>query len=263
MTNLHEIQQLQRELAAYRALLAVLDQRAKLGASYAPPGVYTDMAADRADIARLKAALRDAGVVVEDQAGDTAVPNAQAEPPTVPVRGGRQTTVSGGQVAGDKIAADKRLGDKLDLHQYYLQHRPRIDPAQAQALLEHLPLDAIPDLAPLPSSSRMPLRHNPLFVGRTDDLRALAMELKGGATAITTGIGGVGKTQLVSEFAHCYGQFFLGGVFWLSFADPAGIDGEIAACGGAGALELYNDASGLRQAEQVRHVYAEWAQPIP
>jgi hypothetical protein len=65
----------------------------------------------------------------------------------------------------------------------------------------------------------MPLRRNPLFVGRDADLRTLAAAFKGGgAAAITTGIGGVGKTQLASEFTHRYGQFFMGVVFWLSFA---------------------------------------------
>ena len=59
---------------------------------------------------------------------------------------------------------------------------------------------------------------------------------------------GYGKTQLAVEFAYRYGQFFAGGVFWLSFADPVGIDAEIAACGGAGAMELYRDADGLSQA---------------
>lgn len=142
---------------------------------------------------------------------------------------------------------------------------PLIDPVAAQALLATLPLDLIPDpTTMLPPGSRMLLRHNDQFVGRDDDLKRLAAAIKGNRTAaITTGIGGIGKTQLVAEFAHRYGQFFAGGVFWLSFADPTGIDGEIAACGGAGALELYTDADGLKQVEQVQRVYAAWAQETP
>ena len=40
-------------------------------------------------------------------------------------------------------------------------------------------------------------------------------------------------------------------MFWLSFADPARIEDEIAACNEAGALKLYTDADDLKQAEQV------------
>jgi tetratricopeptide (TPR) repeat protein len=43
----------------------------------------------------------------------------------------------------------------------------------------------------------------------------------------------MGKTQLAVEFAHRYGPYFAGGVFWLSFADPKNIAAECAACGSA------------------------------
>lgn len=70
----------------------------------------------------------------------------------------------------------------------------------AQALLATLPLDHVPEPATLPPGSRMTLRSNPFFTGRADDLRALAADLKAGrAAAITTGIGGVGKTQLAAD----------------------------------------------------------------
>ena len=81
---------------------------------------------------------------------------------------------------------------------------------------------------------------NALFVGREPDLKALARALKAGGTAAVgqiaavTGLGGIGKTQLACEFVYRYGQYFAGGVFWLSFADPAAIPAEIATCGGAG-----------------------------
>jgi hypothetical protein len=133
----------------------------------------------------------------------------------------------------------------------YAQAMPRpVDPetlAAAEQQLAALPLEMIPDPAPLPPGSRMPLRRNPLFVGREVDLRALATALKGGdtaaigQTAAASGLGGVGKTQLASEFVHRYGQCFAGGVFWLSFADPTTIPTEIAACGGPGALALHQE----------------------
>ncbi|WP_129626247.1 FxSxx-COOH system tetratricopeptide repeat protein [Candidatus Oscillochloris fontis] len=138
-----------------------------------------------------------------------------------------------------------------------------VDP---QAILASMPLDTIPDVAPLPFGSRMPFSRNPHFVGRGDDLRWLAAMLKEGVTAaigqvaVATGLGGIGKTNLATEFAHRYGQFFVGGVFWLSFADPAGVPGEIAACGMALDLPGFAD---LKMDEQVQRVFAAWQEALP
>jgi hypothetical protein len=140
---------------------------------------------------------------------------------------------------------------------------------RARLLLDRLPLDTIPDPAPLSRRSpKMPARSS-LFVGREEDLRTLARALKGGKTtaigqvAVASGLGGIGKTQLASEFVHRYGQFFEGGVFWLSFADSAVVPTEIAACGEAGSLNLRPDFGGLSLAAQVRLVQATWDEPIP
>src|SRR5215218_121491 len=88
----------------------------------------------------------------------------------------------------------------------YAQATPRpVDPqvlAAAERQLAALPLETIPDLAPLPDGSRMPFSRNPLFVGREADLYHLAQALRGsgiaaiGQTAAATGLGGLGKTQL-------------------------------------------------------------------
>jgi hypothetical protein len=155
----------------------------------------------------------------------------------------------------------------------YVQATPRpVDPETltvAERQLAALPLETIPDPAPLPSGSRMPLRRNPLFVGREADLRALAAALKGGETAAigqtvaASGLGGMGKTQLASEFVHRYGQFFAGGVFWLSFADPAAVPTEVAACGGPGALALHPEFHTLPITDQVQLVQAAWQSPLP
>jgi len=142
---------------------------------------------------------------------------------------------------------------------------------EAEQRLVTLPLEAIPTLASLPVQSRMPLSRNPLFVGRQADLRKLARALKGGetiaigqvGTTATTGLGGIGKTQLASEFVHRYSQFFVGGVFWLSFADPKAIPAEIAACGGVGAMELRPNFGELSLEDQIRLVMAAWQEPIP
>ncbi|MBV7334026.1 phosphotransferase [Chloroflexi bacterium TSY] len=143
--------------------------------------------------------------------------------------------------------------------------------ASEEKILNALPLDQVPPRSLLLPRSRMPIGRNPLFVGRNDDLRQLARILKGGATvaigqietAATTGTGGMGKTQLASEFVHRYGQFFAGGVYWLSFADPKAVPAEIAACGGADMLGLRADYSELSLDEQVRLVQAAWQEAIP
>jgi tetratricopeptide (TPR) repeat protein len=147
---------------------------------------------------------------------------------------------------------------------------PPPDPrVQAQTLLDTMPLDAVPGPAPFPPFSRMPYASNPHFVGRDDALLALAQALKGGGRvalgprAAVTGLGGIGKTSVASEFVHRYGQYFAGGVFWLSFADPAAVPSEVAACGGAGLLDLRPDFGELKQDEQVALVTAAWRQEIP
>src|SRR5690606_18929589 len=80
--------------------------------------------------------------------------------------------------------------------------------------LPPLPGDHVPGPAPLPRGSRMHMRRNPQFVGRTEQLRALAraLQVQGraaiGQVASVTGLGGIGKTQLAAEFVHRYGQYF-------------------------------------------------------
>ncbi|NIO76338.1 MAG: tetratricopeptide repeat protein, partial [Armatimonadetes bacterium] len=77
------------------------------------------------------------------------------------------------------------------------------------------------------------------------------------------GMGGIGKTQLAAEFVHRYGQYFAGGVFWLSFADPAAIPAEVAACGGLGGLDLRPDFPTLDLPTQVQLVLSAWGSPLP
>ena len=141
--------------------------------------------------------------------------------------------------------------------------------AAAEARLAELPLDVIPAPAALPPGSRMGLARNPLFVGRDRDLKALAAALKAGETAAVgqiaaaTGLGGIGKTQLASEFVHRYGRYFEGGVSWVSFGAPGAIPAEIASCGGAAALDLRPDFGNLPLGDQVALVSAAWQGPLP
>jgi tetratricopeptide (TPR) repeat protein len=144
-----------------------------------------------------------------------------------------------------------------------------IDPGEAAARLNELPVDYIPEPGPLPPGSRMPLAVNPLFVGRQEDLRVLARSLKVEKTAAigqveiaaATGLGGIGKTQLASEFAHRYGRFFAGGVFWMSFADPASVPAEVASCGRGLGLRVDYDALAIDQ--QVRLTAEAWQSSLP
>lgn len=146
---------------------------------------------------------------------------------------------------------------------------PATAPSDPGAALDALPVDEVPLPGPLPAGSRMPLAHNPLFVGREEDLKALARQLKAGETsavgqveiAAATGLGGIGKTQLASEFVHCYGRFFAGGVFWMSFADAAAVPIEVADCGRS--LNLLSGFDALTLEQQVRLVEEAWRSPLP
>lgn len=140
---------------------------------------------------------------------------------------------------------------------------------EAERRLNALPLTALATLGPLPAPARMPLRRNPLFVGRGAALQQLAHALRGEpgrgnapvCPVVITGLGGIGKTQLAGEFIYRYGRFFAGGVFWLSFADAGAVPTEVAACGSA--LGLRPDFDELPLEEQIRLVTATWEAPLP
>ncbi len=182
---------------------------------------------------------------------------------------------------GDQITANVgpgatnvNVGKNINQTVYHFAPARAIDAATLAAAhdrLAALPVDTIPPVATLPTGSRLPLTPNPLFVGRQAALQTLARTLKGGATvaigpatvAAATGGGGYGKTQLAVEFAHRYGQYFAGGVFWLNFASAAGVTAEIATCGGAGFLDLRPDYAALPLADQVNLVLAAWQDGQP
>ena len=112
----------------------------------------------------------------------------------------------------------------------------------------------------LPPGSYLPSPRNALFTGREKDLRRLTEVVcgphSGGGghaaggviTQAIAGMGGVGKTQLVVEFAYRHGYRFRG-VHWLDMSDPALLGERIAARG---------EEMGLRQAEgETRDDYAD------
>ncbi len=144
--------------------------------------------------------------------------------------------------------------------------RPQVDlVAEAQKRLEAMPIDQPVAPGDLPPGSRLPLARNPLFTGREEALQQLAAVVKAGGTvamhqaAAITGLGGVGKSQLATEFVYRYGRYFAGGVYWLSLADPAGVPAEVVTCGAAMGLPL----DGLDLARQVAAVRRAWQEPLP
>lgn len=173
-------------------------------------------------------------------------------------------------VGGDTVARDKITTNITNVYQNV---RPQpVDEATltaALARLEALPLDLPPSPAPLPTGSRLPYARNPMFVGREDDLQQLARTLKAGDTAAigqiaaATGLGGIGKTQLAVEFAHRYGPYFVGGVFWIGMANAESVPVEIAQCGGVGALDLRPDFANLKLDDQVALVLSAWQNALP
>ena len=156
---------------------------------------------------------------------------------------------------------------ELAVHQALVELGPTPDAparlAEAQGLLASIPTGVLPDRAPLPTGSRMPLSPNPLFVGRGDELLQVARALRGGDTTValgqlvaSTGLGGLGKTQLAVELVHRFGRFFAGGVYWLSFACADEIPLQVAACAGP-------DFDSLPLEQRVQRAKNAWQSAVP
>jgi len=129
-----------------------------------------------------------------------------------------------------------------------------------------LPLDRPPVADTLPPASRLPaFARNSSFVGRERELAQMANILKARdlAKVAITGLGGVGKSQLASEFVYRYGQYFAGGVFWLSFANADAVPAEVAMCTTALAQELRLDVRTQPVDEQVLLVLSCWQNSLP
>jgi tetratricopeptide (TPR) repeat protein len=134
----------------------------------------------------------------------------------------------------------------------------------ALAKLAELPLNHVPAPAPLPPGSRLPRAAHPAFVGREDALKTVAKALKGdpngdpAPVVVTIGPDGIGKSQLAVEFAHRYGQYFRGGVFWLSFTSEEAIPTEVAQC-----APLPEAGGGMDLDTVTQQVVQSWQEPLP
>ena len=144
---------------------------------------------------------------------------------------------------------------------------PEIDLPAARARLAALPADSLAPITTLPTGSALPFAINPLFCGRDGALRALAQAFKAWAdpgmpTVAISGIGGVGKSQLAVEFSHRYGTYFVGGVYWVSFAEAGAIAGEIVrVC--AGLPDLPPGFQELDQPTRLDLILHAWCSDLP
>ena len=81
------------------------------------------------------------------------------------------------------------------------------------------------DYTVLPSNSYVPFNPDPDFTGRQSELVELFLKVIGNLNKVgvnqvgTVGMGGIGKTQLVVEFAYRFG-FAFDGIHWIQAADP-------------------------------------------
>ncbi|MEM7534994.1 MAG: tetratricopeptide repeat protein [Chloroflexota bacterium] len=178
------------------------------------------------------------------------------------------------------IAGDMHVSNSVtnNVYQNTTPRQPDADDLKrALSLLEKMPIDAIPDVAPLPAHSQIPYGRNKHFVGREEELQTLAEHLKGGTTVsvsemrnsqlvAATGLGGIGKTQLAVAFAHRYGQYFAGGVYWMNMTAPNSVMMEVVRCGEQMMGQEFGTGPGFDTLEvpiQVRLVLSLWQSPIP
>ena len=139
-----------------------------------------------------------------------------------------------GKVAGDQVGIGNSI---INVGGGVRLSEPEIDVEAALALAASLPVDEVPDPRDHIGLSRNLPERNRYFVGREEQLRAIASSFCNDDAAViapdaavAAGIGGVGKSDLAAQFGYRYGHFFTGGVFWLNFEDPAAIIGQIGQC---------------------------------
>jgi len=86
---------------------------------------------------------------------------------------------------------------------------------------------------------------NPVFVGRSAELRDVSQELVGEHPVVIWGAGGIGKTALAAEVAHRQGYRFPAGVLWLDCRGGPALDSLLerigAFCGVEGMEQVEPD----------------------
>ena len=114
----------------------------------------------------------------------------------------------------------------------------------------------LPPVSPLPARHRMPYRSlGEKFVGRVDSFWLLRDSLFRDSTTILSGevvvvgTGGLGKTQLATEYAHRFGPAYPGGVYWVD-AD-LGLSTLISQVGAAAGIVVDPKAGESSQVEEI------------
>ncbi len=90
-----------------------------------------------------------------------------------------------------------------------------------------------PHVQPKPQFD-LPFAHNPNLVGRANDLKQLHAALHGRNTnefrpVLLSGMGGIGKTQLVVEYAWQYKKHYPDGIYWVNAS--LDLEDELSALG--------------------------------
>ncbi len=110
----------------------------------------------------------------------------------------------------------------------------------------------------------VPFQRNELFQGREkelEQLKELALSDDEHAKVVAiSGLGGMGKSQLASEFAYRHEKDFIGGIFWLDFSDATSALMDYTHCGAPQNLGLFDNNTPLtmeQQADEVRQVFEQ------
>jgi hypothetical protein len=196
-----------------RTLTHLLTQAAQYGGEvFAPPQTANGITQARAEIARIKAALRTGGVVVEDEPNDTAPPQVKPVPSQL---GSGHVTVQGsiGQASGpiaqnfgEQTNIDTAGGHVIDSGGGDITLTGNIDKRQGTFITVQPPVSLAPALHQL----RAPVND---FVGREQEIDQLveALTNAGGAAAAISGVrgmGGIGKTELAYTVAQRLSEHF-------------------------------------------------------